>query len=233
MEFTQNFTHKMLCKCLFIFFISQSFNASGLKGKFYNKKTFYIDKSDGDIYNLTHFNIQCRSNEGLQGFRLQKKHGMSYYDYKCESSININSQDSYFTQTELFPILKDRNKSSPSLTHHYLQCKEEYVLNGFRMVRYKNRIRFNYTCVRMNNIITSNQGSTAWTEGDYGSIQYLDLQEIKLKENQFMQGFNLNVHYYQTKGRMELSYAYRYCSVEKDSLINYLKESFLKYFCDE
>jgi hypothetical protein len=200
---------KILAKFFIILFLLLTINS-------YNRYTTSNDDGDGDVFYLDRHSLMCNDGEALSQFHLYRPNGNRIaYEYTCIKNSAINAIDSYNDQTSTTKI-DDPKENTNYLDRLNVKCKSDYVLVGFKLKKNGNNIYYSFRCSGVK-AINCNTKNTGWTDGNIGQTPYLDRQNFSLGTNELLQGFHLEVSYYDRgwlrKNGFNMRYNLPYCEI--------------------
>jgi len=168
-------------------------NIKNNKQDFEKKTTIPIQSiGNGDVFDLQYHDVECPKNSFIKNFKLTSKNNSNYfYEYTCQKSISIGVEV-YETKSKIISTKKnDKFESIKSLTRFDIQCKDDYVLQRFKLNRFGDKIQYVYRCVTATcNHKFIKKSTNEIYVGQYALKDIKDLI-VDLEINQAIMGFGL------------------------------------------
>lgn len=193
---TNNFLKKFIFSITLLSLISLSFSQFNKNDEnttaTFNKRTPKNDWGKNNIFYLDRHSVNCSAGEALQGFRLfRPKNKLLSYKYVCQPRIpEISTKDAYNASTNLNATAGNKKRSANYLDRHYVNCKNGYALQQFKLGRKKNKINYEYRCVKVNCGPVQKYYTNPTSDGGFETV-YLDRQDVRVRKSQVITGFKL------------------------------------------
>jgi len=176
-------------------------------------RTKWDKASKGDIIYLDRQNVECKGG-AMSWFRLLRQ-GEDKIAYKAScvesKALKLKSFENKHTDFNTY----DGKHSVNYLDRHHVKCDEGTVLQQFRVARNssKDKIRYDYKCVKAEILCCSNDDSKKEEMGDKSTF-YLDRQSIGVENSndKVLQSFRLISHYSPNR----LQYKFRMCKLRDE-----------------
>jgi hypothetical protein len=174
----------------------------------FDRETPKNDWGNSEIFYLDRHNVNCGSNEAVQGFKLIRPTSkLLSYKYVCKSKSPSISEKTYEDKTGANETAGNKKRSANYLDRHNVMCKNGYALQRFKLEREGNKIFYSFKCVQVSCDANLSLETTKTDNGGFNTI-YLDRQDIRLKTNEVMVGF----HLISKSGKF--SYKVTYCNLK-------------------
>jgi hypothetical protein len=143
------------------------------------------EEKDGSIYKLADHPVSCPVNSAIAYSQLYWANSEMKYNFSCVTSTNITTTCSDYNTNRSGISASGASASAGSLRHHNISCPSNTVLTAFRLNKYEDesKINYTYTCCNATNIKSTGSGQ--------GEVRSLGTENVQsLSQSQF--GVTLN-----------------------------------------
>lgn len=165
-----------------------------------------------DVFELANHDVDCPENTFLNNFQLVNSESSIKYSFNCLKSKAIG-KEIYESSTPINLTEKEnkKNKSVNFLNRHNIECKNNYVLQRFKLIKHMDKIHYIFRCVKANCNGNDNVKTNDVEVGKYDLENFKDLKFL-IKENQAIKGFQLNV--IESLWSNKYEYSINYCTLD-------------------
>jgi hypothetical protein len=184
--------------------------------------TEWASHKNGKVTSLESQDVKCGENTAMSKILLQTNSNKIRYEIKCIAHPSLHQNDIIKKNTE-WASFEGEGGATNYLDRHKVDCGDGYVIQSFKLVTFRENMRYEYTCIKADSKYCYEHTTDFTAGGKDFSVDYLDRQVIMVSkpENMAIRSFQLISKYkswaFLESYNVEYQYKYRTCTF-KDAL---------------